>query len=37
MSEDVAVSTWVDGGAIKKKKNESTSLGWYGERNQDFS
>ena len=22
MSEDVAVSTWVDGGAIKKKKNE---------------
>lgn len=30
MSEDVAMSNWVDGGAIKKKENESTSLGWYG-------
>ena len=37
MSEDVAMSNWVDGRAIKKKENESTSLGWYGERNQGFS
>ena len=37
MSEDGAMSNWVEGGAIKKKKNESTSSGWYGERNPDFS
>lgn len=37
MSEDGAMSNWVEGSAIKKKKNESTSSGWYGERNQDFS
>ena len=37
MSEDGAMSNWVEGRAIKKKKNESTSSGWYGERNQDFS
>ena len=37
MSEDGAMSNWVEGSAIKKKKKESTSSGWYGERNQDFS